>query len=457
MPEAPALVLGGRCLTYAALHSEANLMARRLSAAGARPGVLAAVLDDACDLALLAHAAPILGAALFPLNPALPGEILASLLRAAGVKQAVSSECALPPGVIRLRPRFHAGPEGGEVSIEDGGVVPLSPESVHAIVATSGSGGEPRAAMLTGSNLAASAAAACSRIALGPGDRWLACLPLYHIGGLSILYRCAHAGATAVVHTRFDSGALARALAREAISHVSLVPPMLARLLDAGVVPPPSLRAALVGGANLAPALARRAHDAGWPLCVTYGMTETASQLATECGPEAGETPGRVGRPLPGFELGLTPEGRIRARGPAVMAGYANPSLAHGDGREDGWFLTSDLGRLDEQGCLHVLGRADDVLVTGGVNVHPAQVEALLSGCPGVSAVGLTARQDPVWGDYLVAFYEGDASPQGLADWCRERLPGAWRPREWHRVEQLPRTTLAKLNRVALRAMAEAA
>jgi O-succinylbenzoic acid--CoA ligase len=192
-------------------------------------------------------------------------------------------------------------------------------------------------------------------------------------------------------------------------------------------------------------------------------MSEAGSQVATWCGLPEDWVSGQVGTPLPGIELEIVDEdgratsgiGRIRIRGSAVMAGYANPESQTGLGLELGWFVSGDLGRFDEQGRLTVLGRHDDMLVSGGVNVHPQAVEEVLKRCPGVTDAALTAVADDTWGDLLVALVAGEAGDEALEKWCRNELPGAMRPRRFIRVPLLPRNALGKLKRLALRSLAQ--
>ena len=331
---------------------------------------------------------------------------------------------------------------------------------VELLIATSGSSGEPKCVMLSGENLAASVAASHTRLPLQQGDVWLDCLPLYHIGGMSILYRCAAARATVLLHEGFDARRVWDDLIRYRVTHISLAPAMLARLLDLahGAQPPDTLKYALVGGGALSGTLAARA--AGWPLCVSYGMSETASQLATLSPLPEDWTPGCVGTPLPGFEVRIAAQdatgvGVIQARGAAVMMGYAHPARECGSGLQDGWLTTGDLGRLDGSGQLYVLGRRDDMLVSGGVNVHPVEVEAMLLRCPGVRDVALTALPDETWGDRLVALVVGDAELECLAAWCHDNMASALRPRIMLNVAALPRNALGKLERMKLKHMAQ--
>ena len=207
----------------------------------------------------------------------------------------------------------------------------------------------------------------------------------------------------------------------------------------------------LLGGAALTPALAERARSAGWPLCVSYGMTETAALCAADCGPTAGSEAGLVGPLLPGFAAATASDGRLCLRGPALMAGYANPERCWGEGLRNGWLTSGDLGWVDGQNRVWITGRSDDVLVSGGELVHPAQVEALLAECPGVCQVAVGAVPDPRWGDLVVAWYIGEWAPQALDAWCREHLPGFLRPRRLRRVSALPVTASGKLDRARLR------
>jgi O-succinylbenzoic acid--CoA ligase len=308
------------------------------------------------------------------------------------------------------------------------------------IVATSGSTGLPKGVRLPWRAVAAAARMSARGLDLRAGDAWLACLPLHHVGGALILYRCLRAGATAVVHEGFAVDAVARDLAARRVTHVSLVPPMLAALLDAAVPPGPTLRCALVGGAALTPALLDRARAAGWPVRLSYGMTETCATALVD------------GQPLPGVRVRANADGRLEIATPARMAGYLGT-----EGKAPEWIATNDLGAVDADGRARVAGRADDMLVSAGVNVHPLEIEARLAACPGVRESGVTGLADPVWGDVIACAYEGETQEGALADWCRAHLPSARRPRRFLRVERLPRTASGKLDRRALPALWSAA
>jgi O-succinylbenzoic acid--CoA ligase len=344
-----------------ALARRAGGAAALLRAAGAREGrVVAAALPSGPELAVLIHAAPALGTPLLLLDPALPDATLAALLARADAGLVVTARDL--PGWRRIPPDgLLDGPEAEPPPSR------LPPDAIALMVATSGSSGEPKAVMLTARALAAAARASQARTPLGPGDRWLACLPLFHIGGYAILARCALAGAEAVLHAGFDAERVWHAIQHEGITHVSLVPTMLARLLEIATVPPaPSLRHVLVGGAALTGALAERAASLGWPLQPTYGMSETAAQIATLARLPRPWRPGFVGAPLPGVELALAADGRLKVRGPMLMAGYANQGRVPGDGREAGWVGPNDRAEVGADGELTSLGRGDASCVSGG-------------------------------------------------------------------------------------------
>jgi o-succinylbenzoate---CoA ligase len=318
------------------------------------------------------------------------------------------------------------------------------------IISTSGSEGRRRAVCLGPAAMEAAAIAANARLGLSTGDLWLNCLPLYHIGGQSILWRCARTGAGILLHDGFQAGRIAEDLGRYLVSHISLVPAMLAALLDLGLTPPPSLRVALIGGSALSASLHARARAAGWPLWTSYGMSESAALTAVHAPGDGPWQPGLVGRPLPGMELAIGNNGRIRLRGSQLMDGY----LGGGGRDDDGWLTSGDLGLIDTDGRLTVIGRADDMLISGGRNVHPQEIESCLAGCPGIRDVAVSGLPDPVWGDLLVALVVGTAELAALQAHARKHLPSAALPRRIAYLDHLPRNATGKLDRPALRQLA---
>ena len=301
---------------------------------------------------------------------------------------------------------------------------------VATVMHTSGTTAAPKPVELTFGNWHANALGSAEMLGLDPEERWLCVMPLAHVGGLSILLRSTIYATTVVLHQRFDAEAVLAELMDPArrITMVSLVPTMLARLLDAGLQCPPTLRWALLGGGPIPAALLERARAAEVPVAPTYGMTEACSQIAT------------FGLPLPGVEL-ITREGEIWVRGPIVAPGAVD---------QEGWLHTGDLGRFDD-GRLVIVGRRSDTIVTGGENVAPAEVESVLLEHPGVADAGVFARSDPEWGEAVVArvVLRGGAtvSEAALRDWCATRLARFKVPKQVEFAEELPRTVSGKLLR----------
>lgn len=331
-----------------------------------------------------------------------------------------------------LRPHAHATATGR--SVLPGGVA--AAEGVDLVIATSGSTGVPKGVELSRAALEASAGASLRRLGGGPGDRWLCCLPVDHAGGLQVLLRASMLGVAPIVHPRFDVTAIA---AETAATHVSLVSTMLARLLDADV-DVARFRAILLGGAATPAPLLQRAAAAGANVVTTYGMTETGGGCVYD------------GLPLEGVQAAVGDDGRIRLRGPVLLTGYRlRPDLTAA-ALDDGWFVTGDLGRFDG-GRLQVAGRADAVIVTGGVNVSSDEVTALVERCRGVAEAAVVGRPDAEWGERVVAVVIADGDAPTLAevrDAVRRRAPAAFAPRELRVVGALPRLPSGKVDRPTL-------
>lgn len=333
-----------------------------------------------------------------------------------------------------------------------GGVVALDEQSPALVVFSSGTTGPAKPIELSLGNLLASALGSASRLGATFEDRWLACLPLSHLGGLSILFRSVLFGSTMVLQPGFSAPAVASALAERQISMVSLVPTTLARLLDEPRLRAPALRCALIGGARAPVELLERARSVGFPVSPTYGLTETASQVATLDPAAPLVESGHVGLPILGTEVGIeaqdgTPAeagevGRIRIRGRTVAAGARS---------SDGWLRTGDLGRLNESGGLVVLGRQDDVIVTGGETVAPEEVEVVLATLPEIEEVAVAPVEDPEWGHvvgaWVVPAAGADLTLDGLRAEVRDRLAPHKLPRHLAMVRELPRTALGKIRR----------
>jgi O-succinylbenzoic acid--CoA ligase len=325
-----------------------------------------------------------------------------------------------------------------------------------AILFTSGTTGTPRGAVLTRSALLASAAASAANLGWRDDDRWLLCMPVARVGGLSIVTRCLAARRALARVPAFDATCLPAWIAASRATLVSVVPTMLARWLDAHPdwVPPAHLRAVLVGGAEAPAALLARAARLRLPIVLTYGMTETCSQVvATSYAARFAPASERAGRPLGGVALRLR-DGHIEIKGPMRMAGYWDgPPLS-----PDEWFDTGDLGELDTRGCLTVQARRVDLILTGGENVYPAEVEKAIEAFPGIARAAVFGVPDATWGQTVAAAIVAspDVSRQALAEFLAARLAPWKRPRSICVVADLPATTAGKLDRGALAGFASA-
>jgi O-succinylbenzoic acid--CoA ligase len=384
----------GSC-NYTQLYAAARLGADELIAAGARPGARVAIaLPGGLAFAQALHACLLLGAVAVPVDLRLsPGE-----------REAITGRA----DVIVAEPLMQAT-EGRRLSKAS---VPAPPAAAFAgghdlgatavVIHTSGTTSAPRPVALTYGNLLWSALGSAVALGLDPDERWLCALPFSHVGGLSILVRSAIYATTAVVHERFETDRVVHALGASQITLVSLVATTLARLLDAGLQRPPALRCALTGGGPVPAALVGRAHAAGVPVSLTYGLTEACSQVTTT--PVAAIHDGGSDAPTPGPPLFCT-RVRIDAEGDGGEGEIlvAGPTVAPGALAPDNWLHTGDLGRLDERGCLHVTGRKADTIVSGGENVAPAEVEAVLEAHPDVLEAAVVARADPQWGEAVTA------------------------------------------------------
>lgn len=397
-----------------------------LENAGARPGIsehdlVAVTLPPGPGWLELVRHVWAAGAAVLPIDPRLPTAEAGKLLRLAR------------PTVLISDP---AGERTGR-RMEDG--VPAEP-GVALVVHTSGTAGMQKLVQFERRALDSAVAASAFALEATPRDRWICCLPLAHVGGMLVLLRGVLLDAPVSVHPVFDPDLIG---AREYASFISIVPTMLGRLLDAEI-DLTGFRGILVGGAHLSQDVRARAARVGAPVIETYGLTESCGGVVYD------------GLPLPGVEMRINTDGGIELRGPMLMLGYRFDDAATSAAfTEDGWLQPGDAGEIDAQGRLHVVGRIDDLINTGGEKVWPHEVEVALREHPKVAEVGVGGRQDPEWGQRVVAFVvPADATePPGLDElraFAAARIARHKVPRELVLVDELPRTFSGKLRRAAL-------
>lgn len=291
-------------------------------------------------------------------------------------------------------------------------------EGVATIVYTSGSSATPKAVAHSLENHIISAQSVCAALDLGSSDRWLLSLPLWHVSGISIVFRCSIAGATIVIP---DPGmSLMEALSSYQITHVSMVPTQLIRVLEQAQKPPRHLRAVIVGGGPMPQGILKMAINKGWPIRTTYGMTETTSMVTLS---KKNPSPGSSGHVLQGNELKIAVDGEILVHSSAICLGYLNVDTIVNIADEDGWLHSGDLGRLDEYGELYVLGRKDNMFISGGENISPEEIEHTLCGAQGVQKVVVVPVPDPEFGQRPVAFIQGNAKFEDLEMILNRELP----------------------------------
>jgi O-succinylbenzoic acid--CoA ligase len=417
-PDRVALEAPGESVTYRELLLRAVRAAGALHMRGVRRGEpVALLLEPGLPFVEALHGCLLLGAPVVPIDARLAQRERDAVLRE-----------------IEVRVERPMRGETGVFQLPD----PPERENVALVMHTSGTTGRPKPVTLTFGNIRANARGVAQAMRLTDDERWLCPLPLAHVGGLMVVLRSVLMATTAVLAPPpFDERATAAQLRDGGITIASLVPAQLQRLLDAGATPGPALRRVLLGGGPMPRALLARARAAGFLVCPSYGLTQACSTVTIA---EPGDLD-TAGRPLPGVGVAITGEGEIVVSGGSVNA--------------LGSLRTGDLGHLDAEGRLVVTGRKGDVMISGGENVAPAEVEAVLAEHPGVAEAAVFARPHPLWGDAITALVvvrEGADLTQGaLRAHCLERLAPFKVPKAFEFVSTLPRTESGKVRRAGLR------
>ena len=429
-PRHTALATPGGDWSYARLHAAARFGAGELLARGARSGDRVAIaLPAGLGFAQALHACLLLGAVAVPVDVRLAAREQQRILAAAGV------QVTEPLG---------EGPERAPLPA----AARHDLDAVAVVIHTSGTTAAPRPVELTYGNLLWSALGSGVALGTSEDERWLCAMTPAHVGGLSILVRAAIHATTAIVHERFETDRVLHELTAQSATGVSLVATTLARLLDAGLQRPRGLRCALTGGGPVPAGLVTRAQEAGVPVGLTYGLSQAASQVTTT--PLAEITRGleqrggaSAGPPLFCTRVRIAPDGEILVRGATVAPGALSP---------DGWLYTGDLGGLDYRGRLQVTGRKVDTIVSGGENIAPAEVEAVLEAHPQVLEAAVLARSDPRWGEAVTAIIVPRPGAilelETLRGHCAASLAPFKVPKRFELAsKRLPRTASGKLLR----------
>jgi O-succinylbenzoic acid--CoA ligase len=481
-PEREALVVAdtGSSWDYGTLDESVDEMAGRLAAHGVGAGDhVGCVLEAGAPQVCLVHATMRLGAVLVPFAPSFTAPELQARMDRADVSLVVCGEsteqtvveAATEETDQRLSILTIGDPQWTEVTslgeLESVAVTPYTwdREDVQLLLFTSGTTGDPKVVQLTMGNLLASAIASGFRLGVDPGDRWLVPLSLHHMGGIAPVLRSTLYGTTAIVRTKFDPGRTVDDIQTHDATAISLVPTMLRRMLSARGTLPDCLRFVLVGGAPCPVELVERCRNFSVPICPTYGMTETASQVATARHREAYETPATVGRPLMWTDVTIVGDdgrpmppgesGELVVAGPTVSPGYYGDDEATAAASGEFGFHTGDVARFDEKGRLYVLNRLDDRIISGGENVDPGEVADALLTHPGVEEAAVVGLPDEEWGERVGALIVAGGEEQPLVgeleSHLRERLAGFKLPRTVGFTEELPRTVSGTVERAAVR------
>jgi len=344
-----------------------------------------------------------------------------------------------------MSPGLDGLPAAGDAPIDTAG-----PDDVALLIYTSGTTGTPKGVPMSHANLLASAEAVRFAWRWTPQDRLVLALPLYHMHGLGVgLHGTLVTGATAVLHDRFDPDQVIDAVTGGASMFFG-VPTMWTRLASHPRVEElATLRLGVSGSAPLPPdlhlALAERI---GRPPLERYGMSETA--MLTSNPYEGERRAGSVGFPLPGVDARLAAGGEIEVRGPNVFRGYLHRPEATAEAFDGDWFRTGDLGEVDADGYLHIVGRSKELIISGGFNVFPREVEDVLRACPGVVDACVVGVPEPEWGERVTAFVVGETDEATLHAWVVDRLVTYKRPRRWERIDEVPRNAMGKMQRDVL-------
>ncbi|WP_044022589.1 o-succinylbenzoate--CoA ligase [Bacillus sp. SG-1] len=336
--------------------------------------------------------------------------------------------------------------------------------SVCTIMYTSGTTGKPKGVLQSYNNHWWSAVGSALNLGLKETDTWLCAVPLFHISGYSILMRSIIYGMEIKLYERFDEEMINQDLKKGGVTIISVVSAMLQRLLKnlGEDIYHPDFRCMLLGGGPAPKSMLQQCKEKGIPVFQTYGMTETSSQIVTLSPEDSLEKLGSAGKPLFPCELmivhngqkaGAHVQGEIAVRGPNVTRGYYNREEANKESFMDGWFLTGDIGYQDEQGFLYVLDRRSDLIISGGENIYPAEIESVLVSHPEIAEAGVVGIESEEWGQVPVAFLvpEIPLETSEVKEFCRTKLAGYKVPHQVYFVENLPRNASNKLLRKDLR------
>ncbi len=386
IPESTAFISGGEIISFGAFGRMAESATSALRTQGIKRGdKVAALSANSLEYVLLLVALWRIGAIACPVSTRLPPANLRASLRKIGAKKILTGIRFNSSGVVKFQ--SHS----------------ISLDQSATIVFTSGSSGAPKAALHSFGNHCYNALGSNQNIKLTSGDRWLLSLPLYHVGGLGILFRCALASAAVVIPDKSEN--LSLALAKYHPTHLSLVSTQLFRLLQSkkDIQNLRRAKAILVGGSAISENLIGRAHQLGLPISTTYGLTEMASQVTTTRKNASLSQLKTSGKILAHRQIKIAKNGEILLKGQTLFKGYVDKGRVRLPLLKDGWFPTGDVGQISKDGCLRVLGRKDKMFISGGENIQPEEIRKALATFRGIKEAVVISVKNPEFGFRPVA------------------------------------------------------
>ncbi len=475
-PNKTAIVYNSREISFADLQKYSEQAARRLASAGAGLRTHTAILaQNSAAYAIITHALALLRSVMAPLNTRLSREECLWQMRDCEANILICDEAfaetgkflaeQLPEARVLFLPSsqtesdlFADLPEKAVEFYSE-----YDADAIQAIMYTSGSSGKPKGALITYGMHWWNAAASALNIGAYPEDAWLANLPFFHIGGLSILMRSVIYGMRVIIHDKFDPVAANKAIAEDRATIISVVAVTLQKMLNAlpdDSLFPPWLRVVLLGGGPAPESLLRECLRRGAPVCQTYGLTESCSQAVTLAPQDTLRKIGSAGRPLPAVQLKILRDGKetaaheageIYLKGPTITKGYYHLTDLNTSVFQNGWFATGDIGSRDEEGYIYIHDRRADLIISGGENIYPAEIEAVLTGHPDVADAGVCGIDDEQWGKVpaaLIKLRQGSQlTAQELREYAAQRLAKFKCPRKIVFTDDVPRNAAGKLMR----------
>ena len=458
-PDAIGLIGNGDVWTYAALNTEVEKTTTLLSSQGIKEGTrVGCKMELSPGYVITLFALFRLKAVAIPLNSRFPDEKLLLMLDEVICDFLISDAYTsnrirkhrfklIESDVLRKHDRRH------NVESE----IIMEVHKAATILFSSGSTGSPKAIMHSWGNHYYSALGSNTNIPLNVGDRWLLSLPLFHVAGIAVLFRCFIAGATVVVPEAKEH--ISTSLTRDKITHLSLVSTQLKRLLDAEKVNGwPHLKAILVGGSAVSRLLIERAFDAQLPVFTTYGLTEMASQVTTTSPGSSLDVCHTSGKVLPHREIRCSEDQEILVRGKTLFLGYVEKKNVIHSLDAEGWFHTGDLGEIDKNGLLNVKGRRDNMFISGGENIYPEEVEKVLEKYPEVRRAVVVPVLNKEFGARPVAFIDTDdlkAVSKRLDQFLKDKLARYMWPIAYFEWDVIDNSIESKGLRIAFRKLAE--